>query len=281
MKNTRREFLEKAGTGFLGLSLSPAVLTPDFNKKQETKPGKKEELFKIGIAGFTFRKLGLDATLDIMSKVNVKYLCIKNFHLPFDSNAEQISAFHAKLKAKGVTGYAVGPISMNTEAAADQAFDYARRVGVKLITGNSKILPYVEKKVKEYDFRFCIHNEGSNSLELIYSQIKDLDPRIGFCHDIVYSMQASGIDPAALTLKYANRIYDMHIKDVTNPTGDEKKGTECELGRGVIDFGSLVKALRKIKYDGMCSLEFEKDADDPLAGIAESIGYFKGVIATV
>jgi hypothetical protein len=29
----------------------------------------------------------------------------------------------------------------------------------------------------------------------------------------------------------------------------------------------------------MCSLEFEKDMTDPLAGLAESIGYFKGVMA--
>jgi hypothetical protein len=31
----------------------------------------------------------------------------------------------------------------------------------------------------------------------------------------------------------------------------------------------------------MCSLEFEKDGTDPLVGIAESVGYFKGVWNTV
>jgi inosose dehydratase len=279
MKDTRRKFLKKAGTGFLALGFSSSILKNDIFRDQVGKPEKKAELFKIGVAGYTFRKLGIDAALEMMARVNVKYLCIKNFHLPFNSTSEQIAEFHSKLKAKGITGYAVGPISMNTEESADQAFDYAKRVGVTLISGNSKILPYIEKKVKEYDFRFAIHNEGP-TLEMIYSQIKDLDSRIGFCHDIVYSMQASGIDPATLTLKYGSRIYDVHIKDVTEGT-KEKKGKECELGRGVIDFASLIKALRKIKYNGVCSLEFEKDADDPLAGIAESIGYFKGVLDTI
>ena len=51
------------------------------------------------------------------------------------------------------------------------------------------------------------------------------------------------------------------------------------MGRGVIDIPKFVATLRKIKYSGMCSLEFEKDMKDPLAGIAESIGYFKGVCA--
>ena len=42
-----------------------------------------------------------------------------------------------------------------------------------------------------------------------------------------------------------------------------------------------MKALEKIKYKGFCSLEFEKDMTDPLPGIAESAGYFRGVVRTV
>ena len=39
-----------------------------------------------------------------------------------------------------------------------------------------------------------------------------------------------------------------------------------------------MRALRKIKYSGVCSLENEKDMTDPLSGVAESIGYFRGVL---
>lgn len=273
--NNRRQFLKKAGTGFLALSASSSFLS-GINPGIKTEiPSKKEDLFKIGIAGYTFRKLNLDRSLEIMSRVNVQYLCIKNFHLPFESTADQISEFHEKLNAKGITGYAVGPIAINSEADADKAFDYAKRAGVRLITGDSKVLPYVEKKIKEYDFRFAIHSYSN--LDVVYERIKDLDPRIGFCHDVGYT-RLSGLDPAEYTLKYSNRIYDMHIKDVTMAS---KEGKDCEVGRGAIDFASLIKALRTTKYNGVCSLEFEKDADDPLPGVAESIGYFKGVIASV
>lgn len=41
---------------------------------------------------------------------------------------------------------------------------------------------------------------------------------------------------------------------------------------------AFVRALRKVKYSGVCSLEYEKDMSDPLLGIAESIGYFRGVM---
>jgi sugar phosphate isomerase/epimerase len=87
-----------------------------------------------------------------------------------------------------------------------------------------------------------------------------------------------GIDPAAVTIKYGKRIFDIHIKDVTGAT---EAGKDCELGRGIIDFPAFFKALRTIKYKGMCSIEFEKDDVDPLPGLAESVGYFKGVWRTV
>lgn len=275
MNNTRRKFLKNVGTGLLAFGVSSPFLNEKVLGLKINAHSEDKDLFKVGIAGYTFRKFDLDASLKMVARVNVHYLCIKNFHLPFDSTAEQISEFHKKLKAMEIIGYAVGPITMDSEAAVDEAFDYARRVGVQLITGNSKILPYVEKKIKEYDFRFGIHSYSN--LDDVYARIKDLDPRIGFCHDVGYT-RLSGLDPAEYTLKYSNRIYDLHIKDVTLPS---KEGKDCELGRGVIDFASLIAALRKTIYNGVCSLEFEKDPEDPLPGVAESIGYFNGVKNTV
>jgi inosose dehydratase len=280
MKNSRRQFFKKAGTGLLALGVSSSLPTGNlFGGKAETSK-KKQDLFKFAIAGWTFYRFKLEPSLDMMERVDVHYLCIKNFHLPFDSTTEQIAEFHNKLKAKGVTGYAVGPISMKTEADADQAFEYCKRTGVTMVVGvpEHELLPYIDKKVKEYGFHFAIHNHGYDdklypTLESIYLKVKDLDPRIGMCHDIGYSM-LMGIDPAAVTIKYGSRIFDIHVKDVTGATAE---GKDCELGRGIIDFAAFIRALRTIKYKGMCSLEFEKDDADPLPGIAESVGYFKGV----
>jgi sugar phosphate isomerase/epimerase len=36
--------------------------------------------------------------------------------------------------------------------------------------------------------------------------------------------------------------------------------------------------LRKVGYTGVVCLEHEKDMDNPYMGIAEDIGYFRGVI---
>jgi sugar phosphate isomerase/epimerase len=52
-----------------------------------------------------------------------------------------------------------------------------------------------------------------------------------------------------------------------------------EIGRGAINFSAVLDVLRKIKYNGICSVEYEKDMDAPLVGMAESLGYFKGMMS--
>ena len=246
------------------------------------RPGAENgEKFKLGMAGYTFVKFDLDKTLETLKKTDVRYLCIKDFHLPLNSDDAQIAAFHAKLKEAGVTGYAVGPIYMKSEAEIDRAFEYAKRVGVKLIVGvpNYELLPYVDKKVKEYGFNYAIHLHGPDiatypDAEDVWNHVKDLDPRIGMCLDIGHDTR-NGKDPVADLKKYHSRVFDIHIKDVT---GASKLGYTVEMGRGIIDLPAFVKMLRKVGYTGVCSLEYEKDMTDPFLGIAESIGYFRGVI---
>lgn len=255
--------------------------------QQQERPGEQPppetgESFKIGMAGYTFVRFDLDKTLETMQKADVHYLCIKDFHLPLNSDAQQIAAFHAKLKEKGVIGYAVGPIYMKTEKEVDNAFEYAKRVGVRLIVGvpTYELLPYVDKKVKEYDFHYAIHLHGPD-IELfpdaddVWESVKNLDPRIGMCLDIGHDTR-NGKDPVADLKKYHSRVFDIHIKDVT---GDTKAGYSVEIGRGIIDIPAFVKMLREVNYTGVCSLEHEKNMDNPFMGIAESIGYLRGVIA--
>jgi sugar phosphate isomerase/epimerase len=257
------------------------------NAQQKERPGPQPapetgEKFRIGMAGYTFFKFGLDKALETLQRADVHYFCIKDFHLPLTSTDAEIAAFHAKLKEKGVTGYAVGPISMKSEGEIDRAFEYAKRVGVNLIVGVSdyELLPYVDQKVKKYGFNYAIHLHGPDidifqDADDVWNHVKDLDPRIGMCLDVGHDTR-NGKDPVADLKKYHSRVFDIHIKDVTGTT---KLGYSLEIGRGIIDFPAFVKMLRKVGYTGVCSLEHEKDMADPFMGISEAIGYFRGIIA--
>ena len=252
-------------------------------KRPDPQPAPETtETFKLGIAGYTFHKFDLDKTLETLKTTDVQYLCIKDFHLPFSSTDDEIKAFHSKLAEYGVIGYGVGPIYMKTKEEVDRAFDYAKRVGVKLIVGvpNYELLPYVSEKVAEYDMQYAIHLHGPD-IELfpdaddVWENVKDLDPRMGMCLDIGHDRR-NGKDPVADLEKYHSRVFDVHLKDVTGAT---KLGYSVEVGRGILDIPAFVRMLRKVKYSGVVSLEHERNMDNPFMGIAESIGYFRGVVA--
>lgn len=258
-----------------------ALQAQEIKKPAPQPPIDTYEKFKVAAAGYTFVKFDLDKTLETLQRADIHYLCIKDFHLPINSNAQQIAAFHEKLKSKGVTGYAVGPIYMKTKGSVDTAFEYAKRVGVKLIVGvpNHELLPYVNEKVKEYDMKYAIHMHGPDialypDADDVWMHTKNLDPRMGMCLDIGHDRRA-GKDPVKDLQKYSKRVFDIHLKDVTD---DSKQGYSVEVGRGILDFPKFVKMLRKVGYAGMVSLEHERNMDNPFMGIAESIGYFRGVI---
>lgn len=280
---SRRHFLQHSFLGAAAVLTAPTLLSHTSAAfEQSTQP--KQDRLKLGIAGYSFVHFKLDESLAMMKRMDVRYLCIKDFHLPFASSDAEIVVFHKKLADANVKGYAVGPIYTKTTQDIDKAFDYAKRVGVDLIVGIPEIkdLPYVSQKCKETNIRYAIHNHGPEdkiypNATVIWNQIKNLDKHVGMCFDMGHNMR-DGQDPLKDLLRYKDRIFDLHLKNVTSATAE---GKTCELGRGVIDIPAFVKGLLKIKYTGSCSLEFEKDMKDPLAGLAESVGYFRGVLSAV
>jgi inosose dehydratase len=276
--NSRRKFLKLAGTGVLAAGATSLYAYPALPVAVE----KAANTFTLGMAGYTFREFTVEKTIEMMNRIGITNLSLKDFHMPMNSTQQQINEVLAKFKAAGIAVYTVGVVYMKTKESVDQAFEYAKMAGVRMIVGapNYELLPYVEEKIKSYDFKMAIHNHGPDNplypnATDIWNHIKDLDARIGICIDIGHTTR-DGQDPSADIMKYKSRIYDIHIKDVDKAA---KEGKTVEAGRGIIDIPKVVATLRKIKYSGKCSLEFEKDMKDPLPGIAESIGYFKGVMA--
>ena len=275
---SRRQFFKLAGTGIIAAGVSPVFTSSDITSLIENTT----DTFSLGMAGYTFREFTVEKTIEMMTRIGITNLSLKDFHMPMNSTREQINTVLEKFRSGGINVYTVGVIYMKTEESVDQAFEYAKMAGVKMIVGapDYPLLPYVEKKIKTYDFKLAIHNHGPDNplypnATDIWDHVKDLDPRIGICIDIGHTTR-DGHDPSVDIEKYSKRIFDIHIKDVDEAS---KEGKTVETGRGIIDIPKFVATLRKIKYSGKCSLEFEKDMKDPLAGIAESIGYFKGVMA--
>jgi sugar phosphate isomerase/epimerase len=211
-------------------------------------------------------------------------IALKSMHLPLESPEDMIAAVAERVRAAGLDLYGCGVVYMTTEGEVDQAFRYARAAGMKMIIGvaNPELLRLVEERVKETDIRLAIHNHGPEDKlyptpASAYERIKDLDPRIGLCIDIGHTARA-GIEPSEAARQFADRLLDVHIKDVTAAS---KEGQTVEMGRGVIDLPRFVRTLMELGYNGTLAFEFEKDGKDPLPGLAESVGYLRGILAAI
>ncbi len=279
MKTTRREFLTLSGAGLLATSLPgvSAMASPPSSNSSKFS-------FDLGIASYTFRKFSLEDTLKMTQRIGISKICFKSFHLPLDASDELIASTVAKCEEAGIDLYGGGVIYMKTREEVDNAFEYARKAKMKMIIGvpEHELLSYTEGKVKEYGIKLAIHNHGPGddvypSAESAYVLIKDMDPRMGLCIDIGHTKRIDR-DPEQDLLDFFDRVFDIHIKDVT---AANEEGTTCEVGRGVIDIPSFLKAVIKKKYSGTLAFEYEKDEDDPFPGLCESVGYVRGVLATL
>ena len=217
-------------------------------------------------------------------RVGLPAICLKSFHLPLEASPEVIAAAAETVKKAGVDLYGCGVVTMRDEAQVNQAFEYAKAAGmVRIMAAPApEMLPLIDQKVKQYDIQVCIHNHGPGDKtfptpDMAYQAIKELDQRIGLCHDVGHTVRY-GADAIAMTEQCADRLYDVHIKDVTAAT---KEGDTTPCGRGVIDLPKLLRTLVKVGFKGYLAFEYESEADDPLPGLAESVGYIRGVMDTL
>ena len=274
----RRNFLKVAAIGIAAANIPLNSFAISGNQKGE------KFRFKLGVASYTLRKFSTEQALDMTLRCGVNRITFKSMHLPVEASDETIKNTVALCKQNGVQLYGCGVVTMKTKADVDQAFHYASVAGMDMIIGvpYPEVLSYVNEKVQEYNIRLAIHNHGPGddlypSAETAFNRIKNLDKRMGLCVDIGHTKRINR-DPEKDVEDYFDRVFDIHIKDVTAATAE---GDTCIIGRGVINFVSFLKKLKELNYQGTLALEYEADENDPLPGMMESFGYVKGIMALI
>jgi sugar phosphate isomerase/epimerase len=278
---TRRRYLKITGGAIASLALVPGSRAVTATGDGTSRP-RADIPFQLGLASYTLRKFDLDRALAMTVRVGLDRICLKSMHLPLDAKRAEITAVADKIKRAGLFLYGGGVIAMKSERDIVQAFEYAHAAGMRTITAAPipEVLPLLDERIKKYDIVVAIHNHGPGDRyfptpQSVYDAVKSLDHRIGLCIDIGHTVRI-GADLLGSVRSCGDRLFDLHIKDVTAATPD---GRGVPVGRGIIDFPGLVRALVDVKFKGVAAFEYEEQPDDPLPGLAESVGYLKGVIA--
>ncbi|WP_396634952.1 sugar phosphate isomerase/epimerase family protein [Maribacter sp. R86514] len=279
MALSRKNFIKTSGLGVLALG------TASFKSGQtnNTDITYTDHQLHIGLASFTLRKYSLDELIDITTRLNIKDVAFKSFHLPYNASKKELIDIRKKVKASGLNLYGGGVIYMKTPEDVETYFNYAENAGLPMIIGAPEhhLLPQVEEKVKKTNIKLAIHNHGPEdkifpSPQSVYDQIKGLDDRIGLCIDVGHTFRL-GLDPAEELIKYQDKLFDVHIKDIDAAI---EEGDKTVLGHGKIDIPAILTALKNMKYTGVVAIEYEKDADHAIYGLSESLGYIRGILKT-
>jgi inosose dehydratase len=281
--STRRSYLQVTGSALASMALLRGSHASEVTDPEQSRP-KAAVPFRLGLASYTLRNFDLDRSLAITRRVGLDHICLKSMHLPLDAKPTDIALATEKVKKAGLVLYGGGVISMKNERDVVQALEYAKAAGMQIITAAPlpEVLPILDAHAKNHEVKIAIHNHGPGDRyfptpQSVYDAVKSLDRRIGLCIDIGHTVRI-GADLLGSVRSYGERLFDLHIKDVTAAT-PQGKGTP--LGRGIIDFPGLVRALIDVKFKGVAAFEYEEQPDDPLPGLAESVGYLRGVLAAI
>ncbi len=119
----------------------------------------------------------------------------------------------------------------------------------------------------------------------------DYHPAFGFNYDPSH-LGYQGVDYVKFIYEFADRIHHVHMKDVHwsdvpkdagifgghTEFGDPRRCWDFRsIGRGRIDFESVIRALNDIEYNGPLSVEWEDSGMDREHGAEESCEFVKAV----
>jgi sugar phosphate isomerase/epimerase len=286
---SRREALRTAALGALALPLlNVRSSAADKSAPATVSADGREHGLRLGIASYSTRMMSLDETIATVKALRITNTALFKAHCAWETaSVDECRAVGEKLKAAGLKLTGSGVVNLpNDEAKVRKAFENVRAAGMSVMVCKPEpsALPLVEKFVKEFDQKLAIHNHGPEdkvfpSPDHVWDAIKSFDARIGFCIDVGHTAR-SGASPADILRKYSARLYDVHMKDTVALAG-ATKDLPMEIGAGRLDIRGMLRVLLDIKYTGVVSFEYEKPTGNPVTGLAESLGYVRGMLAAM
>ena len=274
--------------GLASLALSSALNLP-------AQPAIPDEFkvggFAIGCQAYTFNRFtafeAIEKTAQAGAKVIEFYPGQKlskedpTLSVSHDSSDAVIEKLKEKLAKHGLKAVNYGVVGIPAdEAGARKVFEFAKKMGMRAITTEStESLDTIEKLVKEYDIAVGYHNHprqpGNPNYKVwdpqyILDLTKNRDPRIGSSADTGHWM-TSGLAPIQCLRILKGRIVSAHLKDKL----DFGPSHDVPYGEGVGDMKRCLDELKKQKFEGNISIEYEYNWDNSLPEVTKCIDFVR------
>ncbi len=272
---------------FLGLAflVVPALLCLAADPAIAEDKGKP----RIALAAHSYHELNLNRLLPRAAKLGVEHMEFSDRHFSVFASDRDIERMRYEFRKNGIT-----PVSTFTaffsedEAANRRIFEVAQALGLEFIAAvpDPALLPALSRLVEEFGVGVAVHNgapsEPYGTVDKVLAVLAEY-PAIDTVADVGYYAKA-GIDPAEAVrrLAEANRLREVHAKDLISVTMPEEDQPYTVVGSGVIDWPAIAGAIEQTGYDGLVTLEYTGQFWDYLERepkLAASLGYLRGLFA--
>lgn len=239
---------------------------------------------KLGLQSWTCRNMTFEETVEFAAKHGITEVEFFRRHIDPHAPEEENLAKLEFLKTHGVKAYSIGVSGTTMDKEENRAlFELAKLFDMKVIVVEPKEQPQwdnLEELVKEYDIKLAIHNHGRGTVYgdplTVRKVLEERDHRIGVCMDVGW-VTAAEFDATIVLKKYGDRVYDMHLKDKTHSSMDDRGRPACTLiGQGDTNYESLIAAIKEIDWSGVMAIETDSAefAEDPEAFVAGAKAFF-------
>lgn len=247
---------------------------------------------KLSIQSYTFNRFTLVDAINKAHDLGIQYMEVypkqklggEYGDVMFDYNlsSEHRNGIKEYAESKDVKLVATG-VLVPQRNEWENVFSFASEMGMDYISAepNREDWDLVESLSERYKIKVATHNHPSEKSywqpEELLKYIESRSALLGSNCDIGH-FKRMGLDPLESVKKLEGRLISLHFKDLA----PKENGYEDVVwGLGVLDLENILKELKRQKYNGYITIEYEAEWDDNVSSIEKSIDYFNQLVSEI
>jgi len=250
--------------------------------------------WQLGVQAYSFNRFTFFEAVDKTAALGLKYIeaypgqrigagtgdtAVMSFTMSPGARA----AVKKKCADSGIRLTNFGVVTPGSTGEWRELFEFAREMSISTIVTEPapEKMDLVEALCDEFKINIAIHNHPKPSRywnpDTVLALISNRSERIGLCADTGH-WRRSGLDPLACLKKCEGRIISLHFKDLNQV---EQPAHDVPWGTGVNNVWGMLTELKRQKFKGVFSIEYEYNWNNSMPEISQCIQYFNLVSAAL
>lgn len=244
--------------------------------------------WKLALQTWTFHKNDLVTTIEKARELGVKYLEVfpgqkiggqwdtKGFD--YNLSASDCKALLKYAASKGVRFVGTGVFVPSKSDEWAKVFAFAKRMRLEYISCEPALDDWdiVESLVRKTGVRVSVHNHPMPSSywdpAMLLSSISHRSGKIGSCGDVGH-WKRCGLNPVECMKMLKGRLVSFHFKDIVDGP-DPESAHDTIWGEGILNVKAMLQEMKRQRFKGYLSIEYEYNWDNSMPEIKRSIANF-------